>query len=163
MRVYVDKPELARRLRLEGDRFGAAAADEFLSRRPTLVFVEAQDRKYNFTTPVAYSRYGRGEDGKVVSTLMDAVVEVPSGFNVMPAPSEADYVLSFAAEERAIRTRIERYTLRRSDGVVVGTTTRIAYEWTDPKKTLLARTAIDECGNEVTDYRKLVELIAPAR
>ena len=106
--------------------------------------------------------YERGPDGKVVSQRLDFVTDVPSGYEVTRMPSEADYILSYWQETRPIRILVEHYTLRRrADWRVIATTTRIAYEWTDPNKTLLARTAIGECGSSVTDDDLLLDLVAP--
>ena len=111
--------------------------------------------------------YERGPDGKVVSSLMDAVKR-PGGHGelkvIRRAPTEADYILSYWQETRPIRILVEHYTLRRrADWRVIATTTRIAYEWTDPNKTLLARTAIDECGSSVMDFERLLDLVAPRK
>lgn len=160
MRAYVDKPRPAKRLRLQGSHFGDDNAAGSLNRWPTLASIEAPDSKYGFTTPPAMALYERGPDGGVVSRMMDTVKEVPSGFNVIPARSEADYTLSYSAEKRPIRTGVERYTLRRADGAVIATTTRIYHFWTDPNKTVLAKTRVEECGAGVLDYFKLVDLVA---
>jgi len=164
MKVFVSNPARAKRIRLEGRRFGSLFAEGALNRRKSLQQVEAQDKKYDFTNPVAYALYERGSDGKVVSSLMDAV-ERPGGHGelkvIRRASSEADYILSYSQETRPIRILVEHYTLRRrADWRVIATTTRMIYEWTDPNKTLLARTAIDECGSGIEDFYQLLDMIS---
>ena len=168
MKVLVANPAKAKRIRFEGSsRWSDSAGWDYLPRFPSLQQVEAPDPQYGFTRPPAMALYERGPDGKVVSSLMDAV-ERPGGHGelkvIRRAPTEADYILSYWQETRPIRILVEHYTLRRrADWRVIATTTRIAYEWTDPDKTLLARTAIDECGSGSGDYRKLLNMIADSK
>lgn len=60
VKIYVVNPAEAKRIRLEGARFGAPFAESIMRRRKSLSQVEAADRRYDFTKPVAYSLYERG-------------------------------------------------------------------------------------------------------
>ena len=162
IKIYVQNPKPATRIRLEGGRFGAAAADDFFVRYPSLQQIEAQDRKYNYVSdPTAYAVYERGAKGTVISKLMDTVDETgPETRVTYAAPSKAEYILSYEKKEYPYRIGLERYILRSADNTVIGTATWTYFAWSNPENTLLGRTyKLEECGCNVDDFIKLVNII----
>lgn len=162
IKIYVQNPKPAKRIRLEGDWFGAAGAEDSLLRYPTLQQVEAQDRKYNYVRdPVAYALYERDINGKMVSKLMDTVNETGHTRVTYSAPSQAEYFMSFERNVYPFRIGLERYTLRSADNTIIGTAVRAYYFWSEPDNTILGRTfKIEECGCDIGDDKKLINLIA---
>lgn len=164
LKVYIENPPPAKRLRLEGTRFFKTDAEGTLVRYPSLRQVEAQDSKFNYVTPPAYAVYERGPDGKVVSVLMDKVGEVRGvGTKLLEsAPSSAEYILSHSFESLPNRLHKRQFALRRADGRLVATTTHLGYSDTDPKYSLLAmpwgRSA--GCGPNDREMEALINLIA---
>lgn len=94
LKVYIENPPPAKRLRLEGTTFGGISADYVLERYPSLQQIESTADNVHILPP-AYAVYERGQDGKVVSVLMDKVGQVRgAGTKLLEsAPSQAEYVI----------------------------------------------------------------------
>jgi hypothetical protein len=165
LKVYIENPPQAKRLRLEGNDFFAVDAEGTLERYPSLRQVEAQDRKFNYVTPPAYAVYERGSDGKVVSVLMDKVGRlggVGETKLLESAPLQAEYILSHSFENLPNRLHKRQFALRRADGRLVATTTHLGYSDTDPKYSLLAMPwgRSEGCGPNERETEILINLIA---
>lgn len=164
IKIYVQNPKPAKRIRLEGSEFmfGEAYANEFLQQYQGLQQIEAQDRKYNYVRdPAAYALYERDANGKVVSRLMDTVDETSHTKVTYSAPSQAEYFLNYEKKEYPYRIGLERYTLRSAENRVIGMATRVYFFWSEPDNTLLGRTyKLEECGCQIGEYRKLFNAIA---
>lgn len=165
LKVYIENPPPAKRLRLEGSGFGAVNAEGVLNRFPSLQQIEAKDRKFSYVSPTAYALYERSPDGKVVSTLMDKVGR-PGGHGdtklLESAPSQAEYVLSEDLEYMPYRMHKRQYALRDKDGRQIAITTYFSYTDTDPDKSLLAMPwgRVAGCGPKRDEVDSLIKLIS---
>lgn len=161
-KVNVPNPAPARIIRLEGRRFGKPYAEDYLEERPSLEQIEAQDPEITYSRPVAYARYERDAAGKVKSTLIDKVGRVKGETTVLEAgTSKAEYILSHELLYPSLRSTLERYALRRADGLVIGSSTSVHYMWSNPANTLFAQAfKVSSCGASLMDEEKLVDLIA---
>lgn len=164
LKVYIENPPPAKRLRLEGSWFSATSAEHVLKNYPSLHQLEAKDSKFSYVTPPAYAVYERSPDGKVVSVLMDKVGEVRgAGTKLLEsAPSQAEYILSHSFESLPNRLHKRQFALRRADGRLVATTTHLGYSDTDPKYSPLAMPwgRSVGCGPNERETEILINLIA---
>ncbi len=163
IKIFVQNPKPAKRIRWQGGWFGYAHAEDTLLRYPDIKQVEAKDKEYSYVyDPIAYALYERDSKGKVVSKLMDTVDKTgPKTRVTHAAPSKAVYFLSHEIKEYPYRTTLYRYTLRNADNTVIGTATRIYHAWSKPENTLLGRAFnVTYCGCSANDDKKLTDLIA---
>ncbi|MBK9446197.1 MAG: hypothetical protein IPO00_08915 [Betaproteobacteria bacterium] len=168
VKIHDPNPAPVKRLRLEGSSFGASSAEGALQRYPSLLQVEAEDRKFSYFRPPAYGVYERLPDGKISSTLMDKVGKVNGRGEskvLESAPSHAEYVISETREHLPDRLYKGQHTLRHSDGRVVATVTSFGYTDTDPDHSLLRMPwgRADGCGPGRGELEILIDLIAPKK
>ncbi|HPX62455.1 MAG TPA: hypothetical protein PLN25_11920 [Deltaproteobacteria bacterium] len=162
IKIYVQNPKLAKRIRLEGNEFSDSTADKYFQFYPSIQQIEAKDKEYSYVyDPIAYALYERDGKGKVVSKLMDTVDKSPPKTRVThAASSKAEYFLSYEIKKYPYRTTLYRYTLRSADNTVIGTVTNIYHAWSKPENTLLGRAFnVKYCGSD-KEY-ELIQLIAP--
>lgn len=164
LKVFIENPPPATRLRLEGTAFSAVNAEGVLRRFPSLQFVEAAAENVHVLPP-AYAVYERGPDGKVVSALMDKVGRKGGHGETQvfeSAPSQAGYFLRLNNEQGTYRLDKHQYILSRADGHLVATATRFSYADTDPSSSLLAMPwgRVGQCGPQYEAVDMLINLIA---
>ena len=167
LKVFIENPPPATRLRLEGTAFSAVNAEGVLRRFPSLQFVEAAAENVHVLPP-AYAVYERGPDGKVVSALMDKVGRKGGHGETQvfeSAPSQAEYVLSEAFIYLPYRMHKRQYALRDKEGRQIATTTYFSYTDTDPDKSLLAMPwgRVAGCGPKRDEADSLIKLISLQR
>jgi hypothetical protein len=165
LKVYIENPPQAKRLRLEGSAFSAVNAEGVLRRFPSLQSVEAAAKNVHVLPP-AYAVYERGPDGKVVSTLMDKVGKRGGHGETLvfeSAPSQAEYMLSEELKYLPYRMHKRQYVLRDKEGRQIATTTYFSYTDTDPDKSLLAMPwgRVAGCGPKRDEADSLIILISP--
>lgn len=166
LKVYIENPPPAKRLRLEGSAFGGISVDYVLKRYPALQQIEAAADNVHVLPP-GYAVYERGPDGKVVSVLMDKVGEVRgAGTKLLEsAPSQAEYVISQTRDHLPYRLNKLQHALRDKEGRLVATVTAFGYTDTDPNRSLLrmpwGRAA--GCGPNEREKDLLLNLIAPPK
>jgi len=164
LKVYIENPPPAKRLRLEGTAFGAVNAEGVLRRFLSLQFIEAAAANVHVIPP-AYAVYERGPDGKVVSILMDKVGRRGGHGETQvfeSAPSRAEYSIRLNNEQSTYRLDKHQYILSRADGHIVATATRYSYADTDPSSSLLAMPwgRVGQCGPQYEAVDMLINLIA---
>lgn len=165
VKVYEPNPTSATRIRLEGSEFGASYAEDVLKRYPSLLQVEAADKRYNYLTPPAYALYERQPDGTTISTLMDTVGKVngQGETKVLEAGlSKAMYAIGESVDYFPYRLHRRKHILNRADGRLVATVTSYGYTDTDPDKSLFGATwgHGESCGPGRGEIDILLSLIA---
>ncbi len=164
-RIFVPDPVPARIIRLNSYSYTHLYAEEILAKRPSVVAVEAKDKKFNYlSNPIAFAYYERNPEGKVVSRLMDEVgntlgrgdIRVLKSF-----PSSADYTVTQSLDYPGNRISRWRQELRYKDGTVIALSTSLDYMWSNPANTLFAQSFhTDHCGSlELADT--LIDLVVP--
>lgn len=164
LKIYIENPPPAKRLRLEGSAFSAVNAEGVLRRFPSLQSIEAAAQNVHVLPP-AYAVYERGPNGKVVSTLMGMVGRRGGHGETQvlePTPSQAEYSLRLNNEQGMYRLDKHQYILSRADGHLVATATRFSYADTDPSRSLLAMPwgRVGQCGPQYEAVDRLINLIA---
>lgn len=164
LKVHIENPPPATRLRLEGTAFGGISANYLLERYPSLQQIESADDNVHVIPP-AYAVYERGPDGKVVSTLMDKVGRQGGHGETKvfeSAPPQAEYVISQTRDHLPYRLNKLQHALRDKEGRLVATVTTFGYTDTDPNRSLLrmpwGRAA--GCGPNEREKDLLLNLIA---
>jgi len=164
LKVYIENPPPAKRLRLEGGGFGLNGAEYALNNYPSLRQIEASDNNVHVIPP-AYAVYERGPDGKVVSTLMDKVGRQGGHGQTKvfeSAPSQAEYVISQTRDHLPYRLNKLQHALHDREGRLVATVTAFGYTDTDPNRSLLrmpwGRAA--GCGPNEREMEMLINQIA---
>lgn len=164
LRVYIENPPPAKRLRLEGTAFGGISAGYVMERYPSLKQIESADDNVHVIPP-AYAVYERGTDGKVFPTLMDKVGQQGGHGEIKvfeSVPSQAEYVISQTRDHLPYRLKKLQHALRDKEGRLVATVTAFGYTDTDPNRSLLrmpwGRAA--GCGPNEQEKDLLLNLIA---
>lgn len=170
VRVFEEKPAQAKVLRLDAKSFRTGSGADFLIKYPSLIAIEAGDVKFATATPPAYARYERDpktpypsslkerDEFKPVAQLIDRVEQQRNSYvTVERGVSQADYVLSEEVLQLPIRLYVSRDLLRRPDGGIVATTTRISYAWADSP--IYGSIRVDRCGGPTDGFKPLLALI----
>ncbi len=164
LKIFIENPPPAKRLRLEGGSFGFSGAEFTLKSYPALQQIEASDDRVNVIPP-AYAVYERGPNGKVVPTLMDKVGRQGGHGETKvfeSAPSQAEYVISKTRDHLPYRLNKLQHVLRDKEGRLVATVTAFGYTDTDPNRSLLrmpwGRAA--GCGPSEREMEMLINQIA---
>lgn len=169
-KVFVPNPALAKIIRLDSYSYNADSAEEILQKRPSVIAVEAKDRKFNYLSkPVAFALYERESDGRIIPKLLDKVGTTPGRGDTRvleSAPSNADYIFTESLDYPGDRMSRQTQKLRSKDGTVIGSSVSLKYLWSNPAKTLFADSLhTSRCGPPMAmsdrEYNQLLDLIAP--
>lgn len=174
VRIFEEKPAQAKVLRLDAKSFGARSGGGFLIIYPSLTAVEAADEAFGTAAPPAYARYERDpktpypnslkerDEFKPVAHLLDRVELVRNSYvTVERGASMADYVLSEEVSQPPIRLYVHRDSLRRPDGRLVATSTRISYAWAD--SSVYGSVRVDRCGGPTDGFKPLLALVTQTK
>jgi hypothetical protein len=164
-KIFIPNPAPARIIRLDSYSYTHLYAEEILAKRPSVVAVEAKDKKFNYLSkPVAFAYYERNTEGKVISRLIDEVGNTLGSGDIRvlkSSPSSADYIVTQSLDYPGNRVSRWRQELRYKDGTVIASSTSLDYMWSNPANTLFAQSFhTDRCGSwELADA--LIDLVAP--
>lgn len=167
-KVNVPNPVPAKIIRLDSYSYTADHASSMLRKRPSVIAVEAKDKKYDYLShPVAFALYERDLDGNIASRLLDKVGQ-PFGRGeiqvIESAPSNADYIVTETLDYPGDRMSRWHQELRYKDGTTIASSTSLEYMWSNPANTLFAQSyRTVRCGSWdlAEEFRKLLDLIAP--